>query len=70
MGRGQFFGETPLAQNETRSADIIVVEPTKCLKITREHLKELIKIEPQIAVKLLEEMVKRNRGITKTNLDE
>jgi hypothetical protein len=65
MGRGQFFGETTLAENETRSADILAVEPTTCLMITSTQLKDLIKTEPQVGIKLIEEMVKRNRGVTK-----
>jgi hypothetical protein len=62
IGKGRFFGETTLAENESRCADIIAIQPTTCVKITASQLRELIKIEPQIAVKLLEEMVKRNRA--------
>lgn len=70
MGKGQFFGETTLAENETRSADIMAVEPTTCLKITASQLKDLIKFEPQVGIKLIEEMVKRNRGVTKEGIDQ
>jgi CRP/FNR family cyclic AMP-dependent transcriptional regulator len=68
MGKGQFFGETSLAEHETRSADVLAVQPTMCLKLNAVQVKELINIEPQIAVKLLEETVKRNRGITRASL--
>jgi hypothetical protein len=68
MGKGQFFGETSLAENETRSADIIAVQPTKCLKLGATQLKELINLDPQIAIKLLEETVKRNRGVARASL--
>jgi CRP-like cAMP-binding protein len=70
MGQGQFFGETSLAENETRSADIIAVQPTTCLRLSAAQLKELINLNPQIAIKLLEETVKRNRGITRASLTE
>ncbi|HKW04197.1 MAG TPA: cyclic nucleotide-binding domain-containing protein [Nitrososphaerales archaeon] len=70
MGRGQFFGETTLAENETRSADIFAVEPIMCLKLTSTQLKDLIKYEPQIGIKIIEEMVKRNRGVTKEGIDQ
>jgi hypothetical protein len=33
--------------------------------ITSTQLKDLIKTEPQVGIKLIEEMVKRNRGVTK-----
>jgi Cyclic nucleotide-binding domain len=71
MGRGQFFGETSLAEQETRSADVIAIQPTMCLKLSASLLKESINIDPQIAVELLQEMIKRNRGITRDlQLDE
>jgi len=65
MGRGQFFGETALIQNESRSADVIAIQSTTCLKLTATYLKELIQVDPQIAIKLLEETVKRSHSITK-----
>jgi hypothetical protein len=68
MGRGQFFGETALGENESRTADITAVESTVCLKLRAAQLKELINIDSQIAVRLLQEMVKRNRGVPKSSL--
>jgi hypothetical protein len=68
MGRCQFFGETTLVENEPRSADVIAVEPTKCLRLSAIQLKELVNLDPQVAVKILEEIVKRNRGITSASL--
>ena len=44
MGRGQFFGETTLAQDETRTADILTTRPTKCLVLTEQHLNDLIEM--------------------------
>ena len=70
MGRGQFFGETTLARDESRSADVVAIQPTTCLKLSSSQLKELIEINPQIAIKLLEEMIKRNRTITKESAAE
>jgi hypothetical protein len=70
MGRGQFFGETSLAEHETRSADVIAVQPTTCLELNAMQLRELINLDPQIAIRLLEETVKRNRGISRASLSE
>jgi hypothetical protein len=70
LGRGQFFGETSLTQHQTRSADVIAVQQTTCLKLSAAQLKELINLDPQIAVKLLEETVRRNRDVTRTSVDE
>ena len=68
IGRGQFFGETSLIQNESRSADVIATQSTICLKLQASYLKELIQADPQIAIKLLEETIKRNHSITKAAL--
>jgi CRP/FNR family cyclic AMP-dependent transcriptional regulator len=70
LGRGQFFGETTLTEHQTRSADVIAIQPTTCLKINSTQLKELINLDPQIALKLLEETVRRNRDVTRTSIDE
>jgi CRP/FNR family cyclic AMP-dependent transcriptional regulator len=70
MGRGQFFGETSLTEHQTRSADVIAVQPTTCLKLNAAQLKELINLDPQIAVTLLEETVRRNRDVTRTSIGE
>jgi CRP-like cAMP-binding protein len=63
MGRGQFFGEATLSQDETRTADILATRPTKCFVLSKESLKELIAKDPQIAAKLLQEIIKRNKDI-------
>jgi hypothetical protein len=68
MGKAQSFGETTVVENESRTADVIAIEPTMCLKLSAIQLRELINLDPQIAIKLLEETVKRNRGITRSSL--
>lgn len=57
-------------ERESRTADVIALEPTICLKLSASHIKELIYGDPQIAVKLLEETMKRHRGTTQTGLTE
>jgi hypothetical protein len=65
LGRGQFFGETTLAQDEARSADIIAMQPTICLRLTKAQLREVIEKNPLVAIKLLEEVTKRYRRAVK-----
>jgi CRP-like cAMP-binding protein len=60
MGRGQFFGETGLIKGEPRTADVVAVQPTACLKIGERVLRELMEANPQVASGLLEELIRRN----------
>ncbi len=61
FGRGHFFGETTLAQDETRLADVVAIQPTSCLVLTRPQLRELVEVNHQIMTKILEEIIRRNR---------
>jgi len=63
MGRGQFFGETALVRGEPRSADIIAIQATTCLKISEAKLKQLMETNPQVTAGLFEETVRRNRPV-------
>ena len=68
MGRGQFFGETALTEPPIRSADVVALQPTTCLKLDSARLKELINLNPEIAIKLLDETVRRNRDLARESL--
>ncbi len=59
LGRGQFFGETTLVPNESRAADVVAMEPTECLQLNGARFKELVEANPQIALRLIEELVRR-----------
>ena len=61
LGRGQFFGETTLVPDQTRSADVIAVKHTSCLALGGSELRELIILNPTVALKILEESTRRNR---------
>lgn len=50
---GDYFGEMSLVDNETRSADVIAVENTSLLTMSRKNLIELIRQNPGIAIKFL-----------------
>ncbi len=61
LGAGQFFGEMALLTNFPRSADVVALEDTECLLLTRWDLRALIQTHPDVALKLLEELARRLR---------
>jgi len=62
LGRGQFFGEMSLIDELPRSADVIALSPTKCWALTSWAFAGLVKTNPEIALQMLKEMVKRLRA--------
>ena len=62
LGRGQFFGEMSLIDDQPRSADVVAVAPTKCWALTSWAFAGLVKSNPDIAMLMLKEMVKRLRA--------
>ena len=61
LGPGQFFGEMSVLDNQPRSADVVAVEPTRALIVSAWSFKALISDNPKIAVKMLQEFVRRLR---------
>jgi CRP/FNR family cyclic AMP-dependent transcriptional regulator len=62
LGKGNFFGEMSLFDDQPRSADVIAAEPTKCRVLLRWNFWSLISRNPQIARALLKEMARRLRA--------
>ena len=62
LGKGQFFGEMSLIDDQPRTADVVAVMPTKCWVLTSWSFAALVKTYPEIALAMLKEMVKRLRG--------
>jgi CRP/FNR family cyclic AMP-dependent transcriptional regulator len=62
LGPGQFFGEISLLDNQPRSADVIAVEPSRCLVVSDWGFKGLISDNPRIALKMLQELARRLRA--------
>jgi CRP/FNR family transcriptional regulator/CRP/FNR family cyclic AMP-dependent transcriptional regulator len=61
LGRGSFFGEMALLDDQPRSADVVATEPTKCLVLLRWNFWSLVSKNQKIARGLLEEMARRLR---------
>jgi CRP-like cAMP-binding protein len=61
MGRGQFFGETTLAADQTRSADVLATEETTCLVLSGAVIRKLLISNPAVALRLIEESTRRLR---------
>jgi CRP/FNR family transcriptional regulator, cyclic AMP receptor protein len=62
LGKGQFFGEMSLIDEQPRSADVVAVAPTKCWALTSWAFSALVKSHPEIALGMLKELVKRLRA--------
>ena len=62
LEKGQFFGEMSLIDNQPRSADVVAVSPTKCWALTSWAFTALVKTNPDVALLMLKELVKRLRA--------
>ncbi len=62
LGKGQFFGEMSLIDEQPRSADVVAVSPTKCWALSSWAFASMVKTNPEIPMTMLKEMVKRLRA--------
>lgn len=61
LGPGQFFGEMSLLDGQPRLADVVALEPSTCLALTSWNFNSIISDYPKIALKMLQESVRRSR---------
>ncbi len=66
LGRGDFFGELALLDGRPRDADVVAIEPTTVLVLTREHFAAHLRSHPLTALNLLTEMAQRLRQANET----
>ena len=66
LGPGDFFGELALLDGGPRSASVVADGPITTIRIERAPFRTLLREEPEIAVKLLEGMARRMRGMSAT----
>ena len=62
LGPGQFFGEMSVVDAQPRSADVVAIEPSRVLLLSAWSFKSLVSDRPRIAVKMLQEFVRRLRN--------
>ena len=62
LGKGQFFGEMSLIDEQPRSADVVAVVPTRCWALSAWAFSSIVKTHPEIPLMMLKEMVKRLRA--------
>ncbi len=63
LGSGQFFGEMALlVEGAPRSADVVALEETECLVLTRWDLRSLVQTHPDMALKMMGELARRLSG--------
>lgn len=61
LGPGQFFGEMALLDGQPRSADVVALEPSKCLALSSWNFNSIVSDYPKMALKLLQESARRSR---------
>lgn len=69
LGKGEFFGEMSLIDDQPRSADVIAVAPTRCWALSSWAFNALMKVNPDIALVMLKELVKRLRAANSSLID-
>jgi CRP/FNR family transcriptional regulator/CRP/FNR family cyclic AMP-dependent transcriptional regulator len=65
LSKGDFFGEMSLLDKQPRSADVVAVVPSTCFGLTSWSFFGLIRSQPNIALNLMRELVRRLRGTNK-----
>ena len=62
LGPGEYFGEMSLLLADTpRTADVVALESTSCLVITRWAFKSLLAAHPDMALTIMSELARRLR---------
>jgi CRP/FNR family transcriptional regulator, cyclic AMP receptor protein len=63
LGRGQFFGEMTVIDDQPRSADVVATEPTTCFGLAAWSFDAVIGSNPSIARQIMKELVRRIRQL-------
>jgi CRP/FNR family transcriptional regulator, cyclic AMP receptor protein len=63
LGRGQFFGEMTVIDDQPRSADVVATQPTNCFGLTAWSFDSVVSGNPSIARQMMKELVRRLRQV-------
>jgi CRP/FNR family cyclic AMP-dependent transcriptional regulator len=63
LGAGDFFGEMALFEGQARSATVRTLEDTDCLAMTGWDFRAELSTDPEIAIAVLETVVRRLREL-------
>jgi CRP-like cAMP-binding protein len=59
LGPGQYFGEMSILDKQPRTADVVALEPCRCLALSAWSFETAVSTHPKMALKLLQESVRR-----------
>ncbi|MGZ5295799.1 MAG: cyclic nucleotide-binding domain-containing protein [Actinomycetota bacterium] len=63
---GGFFGEVALLDGAPRSASVVAETPVVAIRLFRRTLVRMLEAEPQLALKILDALVRRVRDLTRS----
>jgi CRP/FNR family transcriptional regulator, cyclic AMP receptor protein len=63
---GDFFGEVALLDGAPRSASVVAETPLEAIRLYRRTLLKMLEAEPQLALKILDSLVRRVRDLTRS----
>jgi CRP/FNR family cyclic AMP-dependent transcriptional regulator len=66
LGKGQFFGEMALLDEQPRSADVVATTDTSCILLTSWAFAGVMAANPEISKVIIKELVRRLRETDKT----
>ena len=64
LGPGEFFGEISVIDQEPRFANVVTLEPTRCLALASWDLVALLEENGKVALALLRVVTRRLRSLT------
>lgn len=62
LKEGDFLGELSIIDDKARSANVVCLEDTRCLLLTRDSFSKLLKKHPEISIQMLRSLVSRIRS--------
>jgi CRP/FNR family cyclic AMP-dependent transcriptional regulator len=63
---GDFFGEVALLDGAPRSASVVAETPLEAIRLYRRTLFKMLEAEPQLALKILDSLVRRVRDLARS----